>query len=657
MEYLIKASAVILIFYVCYKLFLQRETFFQTNRWYFLVGLIIALLIPLVVIPIYIEYVPNTPESIMLIDPNIISAESKETPFDYLQLIYWAYNIGLVVFLGKLCIELLSLQFLFKRHNHFKNESLNFIETNTNIPPFSFFNWIVYNPSKYSKEELNHIINHEKAHAKEFHSIDIILTQLACVIFWFNPFMWLYKKELQQNLEFIADKKAQDYSKCEKSYQLILLKSCVPNHKFILTNNFYNSQIKKRIIMLHKSKSKKLNAWKYLLTLPILGLFLMSFNTEKIFIEIENPSEKDNIIQSEASAQLNNFYETIEIDKKSEPKTETKATALTNQKESSKSKPIAKATPKTNKKTSNNVIGDVSITLITKNTTDTELDKIKNQLKKKGLIVKFKGVKRNNKGEITAIKIDAKSKKSSTNYQVSSDDETIEPIKIVFDEDNNSISIGNGQSKHGENIYVYETHEGGKHKIHKSGSGSNVFVITEDEHDEEHEHEEHEHDYETKYIVKTNGKKGKVKTIKSNKKVHVISGDDDNEIIEIIVDEDGNKNEEIIIVNGKKVDITEVKDKIIVEGKSKNVWVSKDGSNEDIVTIENGDSKSNIFISTDNKKDPLIILDGKEASKKELKDLDSNKIESVIVLKDKKATEKYGDKGKDGVIIIKTKKN
>ena len=71
MEYLIKASVVVAIFYCCYNLFLQRDTFFQSNRWFFIIGLITAILIPLVVIPIYIPVQPQ--EFIYKISNNLTS--------------------------------------------------------------------------------------------------------------------------------------------------------------------------------------------------------------------------------------------------------------------------------------------------------------------------------------------------------------------------------------------------------------------------------------------------------------------------------------------------------------------------------------------------------------------------------------------------------
>ena len=281
MEYLLKASTVVAIFYICYKLFLQRETFFESNRWFLLVGLVIAFAIPLIVIPIYITPEPIQLQNVM-VSGEITAIASTEEPFDVLQLIAGLYLLGAAFFFGRFMLQFGSLGFLLLHNNKSKNGRYTFIKTKSNASPFSFFKWIVYNPKQFNEDELQQIITHEKVHARQFHSIDIILTQLASIIFWFNPIIWLYKKELHQNLEFIADQNTQEQFDCKKSYQHLLLKTSVPNYEMALTNNFYNSLIKKRIVMLHKNRSQNKNQWKYALVIPVLALFLMSFNTKEV---------------------------------------------------------------------------------------------------------------------------------------------------------------------------------------------------------------------------------------------------------------------------------------------------------------------------------------------------------------------------------------
>ena len=107
------------------------------------------------------------------------------------------------------------------------------------MSPFSFFNWIVYNPAQFSSIELEQIITHEKVHANQKHSLDILLTHISTIVLWFNPFIWFFSNVLKQNLEFIADKETPKQTSSKKSYQYTLLKTSMPSHQLALSNSFY----------------------------------------------------------------------------------------------------------------------------------------------------------------------------------------------------------------------------------------------------------------------------------------------------------------------------------------------------------------------------------------------------------------------------------
>ena len=117
MDYLLKASAIVVIFYVCYKLLLQRETFFATNRWFLLLGLVVASIIPTIVIPIYIEYSPQTFEGIIMTDS--IVEQTIENSFDWLKLILWTYYAGVIFFFGRLVVQFFSLLQLVSSHEKY----------------------------------------------------------------------------------------------------------------------------------------------------------------------------------------------------------------------------------------------------------------------------------------------------------------------------------------------------------------------------------------------------------------------------------------------------------------------------------------------------------------------------------------------------------
>ncbi|GAA4271146.1 M56 family metallopeptidase [Aquimarina gracilis] len=284
--YLLKVNLLISIFYLTYFLLLKRDTFFNINRHFFILGIIISILLPLVEFSeiIYIENpntiiskeIPTTTQEFVL--PNTISEVN--------QINWWfiggiIYGLGLFLFSIRFSIQLISLSKLLNSSRSRSKDTFRLIEINQDIAPFSFFKYIVYNPTLHSDKELRMILKHEMIHAKQHHTIDLLLANLLTVVLWYNPFMWLYKKSLEQNLEFIADQETIKEVSSPKEYQLTMV-NISSNHHIAITNNFYQSLIKKRILMINKQPSKRLNIIKFGIILPILSLFLWSFNTKEV---------------------------------------------------------------------------------------------------------------------------------------------------------------------------------------------------------------------------------------------------------------------------------------------------------------------------------------------------------------------------------------
>lgn len=598
MEYLIKASGVIAVFYLFYKLLLERDTFFKSNRWFLLVGLLIAVITPSIVIPVYIEYTPIDISELTFENVATTPANSGLEFWDYVTM---AYALGVVFFFGRFFVQMSSLLLLIFKNKKEKQGKYTYVKTKADISPFSFFNWIVYNPTQFNKTELEQIIAHEKVHAKQYHSIDILLTQIACVVLWFNPFIWLYNKDLKQNLEFLADYDTVRQTVCKKTYQYTLLKTSVPTHQLALSNNFYNSLIKKRIVMLQKSKSKKINKIKYALVIPLLAIFLMSFNTKDIYIEKAEP-----VFDMLPDPILNN----LEPEKSIVAETPLKTNAVETTSPKAKNSTINSATKK-----------EVEVFIVTKNASDDDLDKITAKAKAKGVTIKFKNVKRNADGEITAIKIEARGNESNASYNLNSD-ESISPIKISFGKKGKNISIGNANIKNKSITYIIK--DGDKvSKVKGTGSGTENIFISDDDGVYEVEGDS------VHYITK--GGNSFTKRIKT---VDVIKNGDNDDTVEIIVDNDGlNENEDIIIVKKDKPGKTAYKVKAIGKGKSNN----------------------KVIIKTDDGTEPIYFIDGKEVENKAFKTLDSDDIKTVNVLKGDAAIKKYGDKAKNGVVEITTK--
>lgn len=293
--YMAKASGLLAVFFVAYYVFLRKETFFTSNRGFLLAGLVTSVLLPLAQYTrvIWVSAEPEinheTVQTLSAADVQQLilmqqMAEVQPEPFT----INWWYVAGIIYlsgvffFLSRFIIDFVSIRRILKGNKIVKEGSYKLIDSKKVKSPFSFFNYIVYNSATLKEQELESILSHEKVHSRQKHSADMIISQLFCIAFWFNPFVWLYKKSISQNLEFIADAVAIKQLTDRQAYQKTLLKITLQPECITITNHFYQSLIKKRIVMLNKKQSKRRNSWKYGIILPALAAFIMLFQVKVI---------------------------------------------------------------------------------------------------------------------------------------------------------------------------------------------------------------------------------------------------------------------------------------------------------------------------------------------------------------------------------------
>ncbi|WP_207763861.1 M56 family metallopeptidase [Flagellimonas pacifica] len=325
---------------------------------------------------------------------NIPMANSQldVAPTSIWSLVFVIYLIGVTIMGFRLAMQFLSLKRLMGSSKLLKDHPFYHVQTQQKISPFSFFRYIFYHKVGFNPSELESVIEHEKVHASQHHSLDILFMELAVVLLWFNPAIWLYRIALKQNLEFLADATSCGIGEEKKSYQYLMLKQTAGTHSLSIANPFYNSLIKKRIVMLNQNQSKKTNVFKMGFILPAIALFLVSFNTKTEFV-LKND---------------NQLTRSIKMD-------------------------------------------DKSIKLnIDKDTSDEELKKIKNDLAKDGVDFSYTVV-HNDQKEIIDITlqlngISSDGEKFSGNYNSSSDG-PIKPLTIFYDSTSNTISFGNARSK------------------------------------------------------------------------------------------------------------------------------------------------------------------------------------------------------------------
>jgi hypothetical protein len=301
--YSLNVALIIAVSLVFYRTFLQKETFFKLNRAILLSCIILSFIIPLIhvpasfsfrnpVMPIVntIEYntITNNDKAALYATPQTILNNSNPTThvsffqtaaaygLKYVPYIYWA---GVVIMGLNFLLQILVLKFQQYKSQIIKDGMFRIIEIADDRAPCSFANYIYINPEKYDWQTYNQILQHEKIHVLQGHSFDLIFTEILLTFQWFNPFAWLFRKDIENNLEYLTDDTLLRQNEFEKSdYQMNLVKVSVPNFAMNITTNYNQSLLKKRIMMMNAKRSNAHKMWKYITLVLILGVIICNIN-------------------------------------------------------------------------------------------------------------------------------------------------------------------------------------------------------------------------------------------------------------------------------------------------------------------------------------------------------------------------------------------
>ena len=285
--YLLKVNAGIALFYAFYKLFCQRDTFFLWRRFALLSFLGISFLYPLFDIQDWVMEQPAIYEladyyTVLMNTEEVTAAapvayEAPQRP-DLLTLFTYLYYTGVLVMSLRFIIQLVSICRIRWKGQVVYLNGQRIISLPSEFNPFSFFGWIFLYLPKLEEESREEILMHEQTHARQWHSVDVIVSELANIVCWFNPFSWLLKGEIRLNLEYLADNQVAKTMEDSKQYQYHLLGLAHTNSKTGLYNNFNVSQIKSRIIMMNKKRTRTAGRIKYALFAPLAAALLIASN-------------------------------------------------------------------------------------------------------------------------------------------------------------------------------------------------------------------------------------------------------------------------------------------------------------------------------------------------------------------------------------------
>ena len=278
--YILKSSACLLILLSFYKLFLEKESIHAFKRFYLLGALIVSAIIPGITFISYAVLPETTSNSLIL----VTTSEGAATT-NYLAIILWSlYGIGVVIFGLKFIINLNNIRAKIKYNHKLKQSGITNVLMRKKVTPHTFFSFIFLNKQRFETNEIPaEVLLHEKTHAIQKHSIDVLIIELIQVVFWFNPLVYLLKNAIKLNHEFLADQAVIRNSTASAHYQNLLLEFS-SNSAPQLANSINYSSIKKRITVMKTETSKKRSFLRTALLLPLLALLLFGFSSREIAI-------------------------------------------------------------------------------------------------------------------------------------------------------------------------------------------------------------------------------------------------------------------------------------------------------------------------------------------------------------------------------------
>jgi hypothetical protein len=279
--YLLKVNVALLLFYLAYHVALRRLTFYHLNRLFLLFGILFSTLYPLIDLSEFFSQHQKISNTYLINIPTWTAApavQAQAAVFDYWLLPVFLFWIGAAIMAIRLLMQFISL---YKIHAASKPKNFNgirFREINQLTQAFSFWQTIYLNPSQHQQEELESILRHEQIHVKGWHTLDVLLTEISTVFYWFNPGIWLMKNAIKENLEFIADQIVVNSGVDKKEYQYLLLKVVGATQPQI-ANQFNFPSLKRRIAMMNKMPDHKASKLRLLIVLPLATVLLLAFRS------------------------------------------------------------------------------------------------------------------------------------------------------------------------------------------------------------------------------------------------------------------------------------------------------------------------------------------------------------------------------------------
>lgn len=278
---LLKINLVLILFSATYYLVLRRLTFYSLNRVFLVFGIVFSSAYPFINLTDFFSGKQPIPGFIPQLNQNLNQIIQEDSVSVFWYSLSVLFYIGFLLMAIRLLIQFVSLRQMHKKSAVGKLKDFNVRILNEEVSPFTFWQTIYINPALHQAQDLNNILEHEKVHVEEWHTLDIILAEVCVVFYWFNPGVWLMKKAVRENIEFITDAKILKKGIDKKAYQYSLLNVGSLQPSITIVNNFNLSDLKKRIKMMNAKRSSKVDLSRYLLVLPVLLWVTLAFTIDE----------------------------------------------------------------------------------------------------------------------------------------------------------------------------------------------------------------------------------------------------------------------------------------------------------------------------------------------------------------------------------------
>lgn len=333
LTYLLEVNFYMLIFYSFYIILLRKETFYNVNRFFLIFTVIGSFLLPLIQIGVLqglnFSGLTGSFQSSTAVDPRMFTEEpfNQSGLFKYSPFLVGVYLVGFAAFVVLLITRIAGITRLITKSKWVRKGEIVFINLErTSQKAFSFFNFLFIHSEL---EEKDTVIAHELVHIDQKHSVDVLLFEMVQALCWFNPIVYLMKRDIRLVHEYIADEVATNTSLGKHAYALFLIRNSfgMPNHS-ISSQIFNQSILKRRINMLNKQKTASRARLRLLLLLPLTGAMIcvstMGFKKSYGVIDLYPEKYDAYTMQSTTTQQRNaDYFAPVKYD----PKTKTTVSA------------------------------------------------------------------------------------------------------------------------------------------------------------------------------------------------------------------------------------------------------------------------------------------------------------------------------------------